>query len=336
MKKNKMFIFVTLVAALFLAFYATSSAAGIVVGVDSPDSWWPSPWGADDEVGAGNLLTPQVVKKASNLVTQGRVYELGREYGPDMPLSGGRTFQLRIVGSPTGGPFGANMNVYHDDFVVADLGQVGTQFDGFGHIGIQQGPDGDKSQMRYYNGFTELDLYSRSGLQRLGVENVPPIFTTGFLVDIAGLKGRMLQGGEEISLQDVRDALRRQNINENQIEPGSAILFNTGYGSLWGVDNDSYGNSSPGIGLEVAEWLVEKQVVVAGADTFALEVVPNPDPSLAFPVHAVLLVRNGIYLQENLDLSELVAEGVDKFAYIYVRVPITGATGSPGSPIAVK
>jgi kynurenine formamidase len=228
------------------------------------------------------------------------------------------------------------MNVYHDDFVAADLGQVGTQFDGLGHIGIQQGPDGDKSQMRYYNGFTELDLYSRTGLQRLGVENVPPIFTTGFLVDIAGLKGRMLEGGEEISLQDVRDALQRQSINENQIEPGSAILFNTGYGSLWGVDNDSYGNSSPGIGVEVAEWLVEKQVVVAGSDTFALEVVPNPDPDLAFPVHAILLTRNGTYLQENLDLSELVADGVDKFAYIYVRVPITGATGSPGSPIAVK
>ena len=105
---------------------------------------------------------------------------------------------------------------------------------------------------------------------------------------------------------------------------------------MWGVDNESYGNSSPGIGVEVAEWLVEKQVVVAGSDTFALEVVPNPDPDLAFPVHAILLARNGIYLQENLDLSELAADGVDKFAYIYVRVPITGATGSPGSPIAVK
>lgn len=115
-----------------------------------------------------------------------------------------------------------------------------------------------------------------------------------------------------------------------------AILFNTAYGSLWGVDNDLYGNSSPGIGVEVAEWLVEKQVVVAGSDTFALEVVPNPDPSLAFPVHAILLARNGTYLQESLDLSELVADDVDMFAYVYVRVPITGATGSPGGPIAVK
>ena len=105
---------------------------------------------------------------------------------------------------------------------------------------------------------------------------------------------------------------------------------------MWGVDNGLFENISPGIGVEVAEWLVGKQVVVAGLDTFALEVVPNPDPDLAFPVHAILLARNGTYLQENLDLSELVADGVDKFAYIYVRVPITGATGSPGSPIAVK
>jgi hypothetical protein len=73
MNKNKIF-FITLSAMLVLAFYAAGSATGVIAGFDNPDTWWPSPWGKDDEVGAGNLLTPHGVKKAANRVTQGQVY----------------------------------------------------------------------------------------------------------------------------------------------------------------------------------------------------------------------------------------------------------------------
>ena len=37
-----------------------------------------------------------------------------------------------------------------------EIGQVGTQFDGLGHIGVQIGPDED--QMRFYNGNVESDF----------------------------------------------------------------------------------------------------------------------------------------------------------------------------------
>ena len=65
-----------------------------------------------------------------------------------MPLFGARVFTLRIPGSPTGGPFGDNRLVYHDEFLATEIGQIGTQFDGLGHIGILMGKDGDKSEMR--------------------------------------------------------------------------------------------------------------------------------------------------------------------------------------------
>jgi hypothetical protein len=48
------------------------------------------------------------------------------------------------------------------------------------------------------------------------------------------------------------------------------------------------------------------------------------------------LTRNGIFNHENLDLSELVRDRVWEFAYVFVPVPLKGATGSPGSPIAVR
>ena len=88
--------------------------------------------------------------------------------------------------------------------------------------------------------------------------------------------------------------------------------------------------------MEVADWLVSKDVALVGTDTWPVEVVPNPNPNLVFPVHQKLLTDSGIFLHENLNLEELSSNNVYQFAYIFVRVPIKGATGSPGSPIAIR
>jgi kynurenine formamidase len=174
------------------------------------------------------------------------------------------------------------------------------------------------------------------GLQKLGVENFRPILTRGTLFDVAGLKGRMLEGGEEIIMADVLAALDRQGLSEDDIQSGDVILFHTGFGSLWQVDNQRYIGTMPGIGVEVAQWIIDKEIVLVGSDTLVVEVVPNPDPILAYPVHGELIAKNGIHLQENLNLSELAEDEVYQFAYIFVRIPIKGGTGSPGSPIAVR
>ena len=79
--------------------------------------------------------------------------------------------------------------------------------------------------------------------------------------------------------------------------------FSTPAGGASGWWITQYHSGAPGIGLEVARWLVKKEVTAVGSDTVAVEVFPNPDPDLFFPVHTELIPRNGIFLQENLDLS---------------------------------
>ena len=64
------------------------------------------------------------------------------------------------------------------------------------------------TEMRYYNGFSEQEIAASDGLLKLGIEQVKPLVTRGHLVDVAGLKGRMLTAGEEIMLADVRQARR--------------------------------------------------------------------------------------------------------------------------------
>lgn len=332
--------------------HAAASATGVVAGAVAGkfslapiasaqaqegmhQPWWPSKWGAEDEAGSTNHITSENVLEAVRTIQDGRIYKLGRTYQAGMPFFGQRVMALRIPGAPTGGPFGKNKLVYHDEFVAAELCQIGTQFDGLGHIGIQMGADGDKKEMRYYNGFTEDEIGKAYGLAKLGAEKLKPIVTRAHLVDVAGLKGRMLDRGEEISLQDVRDALAKQSMSEDDIKAGDAILFHTGWGSLWMQNNDRYNSGEPGIGMEVAEWVVEKDLCLTGADTWAVEVVPNPDPDLAFIVHGHLQTKHGIVNHENLVFDELLAAGKYQFVYMFTPVPLQGATGSCGCPIAI-
>ena len=302
----------------------------------SDKPWWPHPrWGKDDVAGASNWITPAKVLDAAKLIKDGKIYRIGRVYEAGMPKFGERAFTMRIPGSPTGGPFGSNKLIYHDEFLATEIGQTGTQFDGLGHIGIQLGKDGDKNEMRYYNGHTEQEIGGPYALAKIGIENCKPFFTRGILFDVEAVKGKMMEAGEEITVADLRAALQKQNMQESDVKEGDAVFFNTGWGKLWMKNNDKFNSGEPGIGLEVAKWCIDKGVCLTGGDTWAVEVVPNPNKDLAFPVHGELITKHGIYNHENLDFTGLIADGKYQFAYIFSPAPIKGATGSNGGPIAV-
>ena len=308
----------------FVSFAAVATAT--VLGncaLGQADNWYPSPWGPSDQRGAANRITPQKVLEAKGLITRGTVYQLGHVYESTMPLFGTRHFSLKIP--QTFGPQGSNNLRFHDELVSGELGQVGTQFDGLGHIGI-----GDL----FYNGNNRADFSRPDGLEKLGIENVGPIVTRGVLVDVAAFKGvARLEGGYEITLADLRGALERQRM---EVRAGDVIIVHTGWSSLWKVDNAAFGATSPGIGLEAARWLVEREVVIVGSDTWSMEVVPNPDSNLAFPVHQLLIPRNGIYIFENLVTEDLARDRVYEFAFFFAPLKLKGATGSPANPLAIR
>ena len=330
----------------FLAAAGLGLAGAALAGLSGParpraadtpigDKWWPSQWGPDDQAGASNHMSPEKTLEAVQNIKTGKVYSLGHVYESKMPLFGERAFALRTPGMPTGGIFGDNKILWNDEFLATEIGQVGTQFDGLGHIGVEVGAEGDQTERRLYNGITMREAASPYGLKKLGVEHVKPFFTPGILIDVMGLKGAMLEAGTEVTVADIEAALDRQGLSADAIGPGDVVLIRSGWGQLWNEDNARYNNGEPGIGMEAGRWLAEKQVALVGGDTWGLEVFPNPDSSQIFPVHQELLVRNGIYIQENLDLEGLAAESVWRFAYVFAPLPIKGATGSPGNPLAV-
>jgi kynurenine formamidase len=291
--------------------------------------WWPSEWGADDQRGAANRLTPAKVLEANRLIRSGKVYSLGRLYEHGMPVFGKRHFSLTIPGRPTGGPEGQNRLVYNDEMVSAEIGQVGTQLDGLGHVGVRMRGDD-----YFYNGFRMSEFGTAYGLEKLGIERVGVFFTRGVLVDVAGFRGvpRMLPG-QAITIKDLEGALAAQKV---KIGAGDVVLLRTGHGRLWMKDNEAFSRGEPGLGMAAAQWLCERKIVLVGSDTWATEVVPGENKARAFEVHQLLLVRNGIYNLENLDLEELAAEKAYEFAFIFAPLRLKGATGSPGNPIAVR
>ena len=283
----------------------------------------PSKWGAGDERGSANHMKPASVLAATKLIRTGEVFELGHVLRQGMPLQATRQFNVhtkRTFMNPQSNQRGSN-----EELVTTELGQVGTQFDGFTHQS-----HGDS----LYNCFKISEISSRTGFTKLGIEKVGMLMARGVLIDVAGLKGvDTLPDTYEITVQDLQQARQRQNLT---LQPGDAVIINTGWSRLWATDNPRYMKSNPGIGVAAAEWLVRQDPMLVGGDSAPVEVSPNPDAQISLPVHQIMLVVNGIHLLENLRLVDLVAKKVYEFALVVQPLKMRGFTGSSVAPTAFR
>jgi kynurenine formamidase len=289
----------------------------------SPTARCPSKWGAADERGSGNHMTPANVLRAARLITTGQTFELSHVIARDMPLNPGRQFDVHTKCST--GPFGTNQRYSNEELVVSEIGQVGTQFDGFTHQAIDR---------LLYNCVKMDEVATRTGFSKMGMEKVGTLMTRGVLIDIAGLKGvDVLPINYEITAADLEQALQKQGIS---VEPGDAVLIYTGWSKHWGVDNKLYTSGCPGIGLGAAEWLIKRDPMLLGSDNWPVEIAPNPDKALSLPVHNLALTVNGVHLLENLVLEDLAKARVYEFAFVMQPLKLQGATGSTVAPTALR
>ena len=329
--------------AVFILFAAM--ATDVVSQTREKGPWWPSPHGANDQAGNSNYISAEKILKALLIPKTGRTYELGRMYEAEMPQYGYRPYFLTTIQAAA--PTKEGSGVAQQDYFTGFIGQMGTQFDAFGHQGkVVRMTDGTLKNV-YYNGFTQEELTGRNrgvgGLEALGVEHVKPIITRGILIDIAGYKDvPVLDSRYEVTLADVRGALARQGIRDDSIEPGDAILFNYGWAVHWNNPqkyNDARffvgeNQGSPGIGVEVARWAVAKKASMVGADSCCVTIQPPTRPELGNVHHELLF--GGVMMLENMDLRELARDRVYEFLYLNLTERVRGATGSPVRPIAIR
>jgi kynurenine formamidase len=290
-----------------------------------------SPWGADDEAGALNEITPAKVLEAVALVRHGEVHDLAHVLHQGVPAFPGRTFRQYLTTnahyvnrrSPLAGPAGlgaGSVNWVLEQITATQ--QMGTHMDGLNHL--QRGD-------RTYNGHRLADIAEDWGTNRLGVETLPQVVTRGLLLDVAAARGLDRLGpGDVVTVSDAEIALAG-----HEIRPGDGVLFHTGWGRLWGIDDDRYGSGEPGPGMELARWLVDRRVALTGCDTWSYGAYPAEREDAPFVVPQTLNVDHGVVVMENLRLAEAVDRGLREFMLVVSHAKIRGATGAWVCPLAV-
>jgi kynurenine formamidase len=283
--------------------------------------WWPSRYGPDDHAGSLNEITPWSRIGAARLVQAGEVFDLSYVLSADIPSFEGRSFSQELD-TPVG-PIGKNRVGWVIERVMAPS-QMGTHLDGLNHLHI----DG-----RMYNGYRIDDVAEAWGTKCCGADALPQIVTRGLLLDVAAVRGvGRLGKGDVVTPDDAERALSAQQLS---VQPGDAVLFHTGWGRQWGIDDESYVNGEPGPGSKMVDWLVDRRVSVTGCDTWSFGPVPSEDPDEPFVVPQTLNAKHGVIVLENLRLAELADAQVGQFLFIVSHAKLRGATGSWVAPLAI-
>jgi len=286
-----------------------------------------SKFGPDDQIGNVNYITPAKTLAASKLVTKGRAYRLGVETNKDTPAYGTRTFHIIVLqpAQAAGATIGPNKTTYNDDIINGWVG-VGSQIDGFGHLGI----DG-----LYFNCNRAAEFTAPDGLKKLGIEHVPAIATRGVLLDMAGyFNTDMVKEGTAFNRAEIEGAMKKQGIHA--IEQGDVVLFYTGWQKLSGKNNQRFISMGPGLGREGARYLASLDVAMIGSDTANFEVLPFEKGAGVYEVHQILLALNGIHILENMNTEEMVKDQAWEFLFTLGPPRITGGVQAIINPIAIK
>ncbi len=290
-------------------------------------TWFPSKFGPADEIGAANYLTPALALEASKLVKTGKTYSLGITVNTSTPAYPPRTCSIYIVqpgqqGSAEG--LGSTKTTYNDDILNCWNG-IGTQIDGLGHIGV-----GD----RFYNGNKWQDFANIGGLKKLGTEKIPPFVARGVLLDMAAYYGvDMVKEGTAFNKAEIEGAAKMQGV---EIRQGDVVIFHTGWLSIIESDPKRFGSVEPGLGREGARYLVSKNIVAVGADTWAVEAIPFEQGAGVFEVHQILLPMGGTYILENINTAELAKDKAWVFMFVLGHNKYQGAVQSMINPVAIR
>jgi kynurenine formamidase len=293
-----------------------------------------SPFGEDDQLGALNLMSPELRTGILARTDASRVYDLSIDYFVGMPsfqAAGDPAYQIFMSHTPDGTVVDnlngvgetINQRVCYSGDVIFMYTHTGTHIDSLNHFGV----DG-----KIYNGFTPSEHLGSRHWTKGGAEQIPPVISRGIMLDIAKLKGvECLEASYAITIQDCEDELARTGL---AIESGDVVLVRTGRMAYWPDGSKTLGNP-PGLGLEAARWITSHGAVIVGADQECVEVGPSEVDDNWLPGHCHFLAEAGVPMLELVNLEELSRDEVNEFCLIAAPIRLRGATGSPIRPIAL-
>jgi kynurenine formamidase len=288
-------------------------------------------WGADDQAGTVNYITPAVTAHAASLVQSGQVFGLGipmDRNGPaiESPLRFNPHHFMSIL--PTEKLRDGEVGIA-DDVLFLPL-QSATQWDSLAHVSFRG---------QIYGGRAS-SLVTSAGTSVNDVRNFASrVATRGVLLDVARHRGvDSLEPTEAIEAAELQAVAAEAGVDVGE---GDAVLVRTGYlrrcrEKGW----VGYGGPAPGLGMSNLEWFADRKISAVATDTYAVEVKPYQVDKQASPFHVVALVYMGLLLGEIFDLEALAescaGDGRFEFMLVAAGLPVTTAVGTPVNPFAIK
>jgi kynurenine formamidase len=313
------------------------SAEEVIGYFDDLSNW--GRWGVDDRLGTLNLITPHIRQSAAGLVEAGAVVPLSYDIDPENPdpLHSGIGVIQRFMGI---GEFEhhAGRGVCRVDAVTEYVGLSAhggnTHVDGLGHYSW----DG-----KNYNGFDVAEnTTSIGGSKKLSVHQAcEGIVGRGVLLDMCALHGvEWLEPGHAISPDELRAAEDLQGVT---VTTGDILLIHTGDAArtiALGPAGERPPHARAGLGAGCLPLLRERDIAALGSDAIQ-DVQPSGYDSLDLfrPVHTVSLVALGLWLIDNMALTELARTCAElrRWSFFFAMLPwrMVGVTSCATNPIAM-
>jgi kynurenine formamidase len=310
-----------------------ATEAEVLGYLDALSNW--GRWGAEDELGTINLITPARRLAAARLVRDGVGVTCARpivtEITPDTTFQVMRFMVDSGEGRDTATPERQRERRGAGEF-------IGMVFHGYTVTHVDT-PAHFFWKGRLYNGRSCNLVASREGARVEAVELLRDgVVSRGVLLDVPRARGvPWLAPGEGVLPEDLEAAEEAGGV---RVGPGDIVLVRTGYYArrlAEGPVNPAVAGS-PGPHATLAPWLRERDVAMFGSDTHN-DVFPTPYPALGFPFHIVSLVALGLWLIDNMNLEDLAracaARGRWEFLLVVAPLRLRNCTGSPVNPIAL-
>lgn len=288
-------------------------------------------WGADDEAGALNLITPAKRLEAVRAVRVGRSVSCARELAVQPAVDNPHpALHMMIRGGDDCVLPGVGLEATMDFVGVAFHGMATTHIDALCHVFV----DG-----RMYNGFDCTEVKS-TGARRGSIMCAKDgIVSRGVLLDVPRAKGlRWLEPGTPITVADLEATERAHGV---RVTEGDILLVATGRDARRAEHGPwvPFREGMAGLHPECVTWLHARGVAVLGCDGVS-DVVPGvPIEGWGMPIHQCTLVAMGVHLLDNLKLDELGAACAEHrqydFQFTVAPLRVERGTGSPCNPIAV-
>jgi kynurenine formamidase len=275
-------------------------------------------WGADDQLGAANLITEAKRKQALALAKQGIVVGLAHPPIEEAAPDNTSPFEHTV-----------NRGLTTDTYKVSYHGYAHSHIDALCHI-LYKG--------QTYNGHQSSEINTEKGCTKLGVENLRNgVVTRGVLIDIPRLKGvPYLEPGTPVFVEDIEAWEKKAGV---KVSSGDAIFLRTGrWARRAALGPWPVGRNEAGYHASVAPWLKARGVSFLGSDD-AQDVTPSLVEGINLPVHTLAITALGIDILDNQDLEALAetAAKLNRWEFLLTvgPVPVIGGTGFPANPLAI-